>query len=106
MEWIPQSAMEGGPWAALLAIVLAVSFLFWRGVFVTGTQVDRIVAGYKDSLDRAEKELVFWRTAADRKDLVIERQADQLQKLMAYSAVGTHALEAVIEEARKRDVVA
>lgn len=96
--------MEGGPWAALLAVVLAVSFLFWRGVFVTGGQVDRTVAGYKDSLDRMEKELAFWRTAAERKDTVIERQADQLQKLMAYSAVGTHALEAIVKEAGKRDV--
>jgi hypothetical protein len=96
--------MEGGPWAVLLAVVLAISFLFWRGIFVTGGQVDRTVAGYKDSLDRTEKELAFWRAAAERKDEVIMRQTDQLQKLMSYAAVGTHALESIQTEAGKRDV--
>jgi hypothetical protein len=94
--------MQGGPWAALLAVIMAVSFLFWRGIFVTGAQVDRTVAGYKDSLDRTEKELAFWRAAAEKKDTVIERQAEQLHKLMTYSALGTHALEAIQEEAGKR----
>lgn len=96
--------MEGGPWAVLLAVVLGVSFLFWRGIFVTGGQVDRTVAGYKDSLDRTEKELAFWRAAAEKKDEVIMRQTDQLQKLMSYAAVGTHALTALQEEAVRRDV--
>ncbi len=104
MDWIPAPILAGSPWAILLSVVIGVSLLFWRGVFVTGGQVDRTIQGYKDSAARLEKELDFWRAAADKKDTVIERQADQLQKLMAYSAVGTHALQAIQEEAQKREV--
>lgn len=103
MDWIPAPVLAGGPWAALLAVVMAVSFLFWRGVFVTGGQVDRTIQGYKDTAAALEKELTFWRAAAEKKDVVIERQTEQLQKLMAYSALGTHALQAIQQEASKHD---
>jgi hypothetical protein len=95
---------EGGPWALLLTVLAAVSFLVWRGVLIPGPLVDKAMTGYVESNGRLEKELEFWRTAATDKDLTIRAQADQLQKLMAYSAVGTHALEDILKEARKRDV--
>lgn len=67
-------------------------------------QVDKTIAGYVSTNAALEKELAFWRAAAERKDDTIATQAEQLSKLMAYSAVGTHALEAVLEEAKKREV--
>jgi hypothetical protein len=85
-------------------VVLGVSFLFWRGTFVTSGQVDRTIKGYVDTAAALEKELVYWRAAAERKDLTISTQADQLQKMMAYSAVGTYALEAIVKEATRREL--
>lgn len=105
MDLIPWTLVkEGGPWAALLTVIMGIFFLHQKGTLVTGGEVDRTIAGYRDSLDRLEKELVFWRDAARDKDLTIQTQADQLHKLMAYSAVGTHALEDIVREARRRDV--
>lgn len=105
MDWLPSAVMEGGPWAAFLALLSGVSFLFWRGNFVTGGQADKTIAGYVATNAHLEKELAYWRAAAERKDTTIERQADQLQKMMTYSAVGTHALESIMAEVRKRDQV-
>lgn len=104
MDFIPAPILAGSPWAILLTLVIGVSLLFWRGIFVTGGQVDRTIQGYRDTAAALEKELAFWRAAAEKKDAVIERQADQLQKLMAYTELGTHALQAIHEEARKREV--
>lgn len=104
MEFLPQPVIEGGPWVVLLTVLLGVFFLHQKGVLVTGGEVDRTIAGYKDSMDRLEKELDFWREAAKTKDAVIAVQADQLQKMMAYSALGTHALEDIIREARRREL--
>lgn len=95
---------EGGPWAALLMVLAAVSLMVWKGVLVPGPLVDRSVAGYVETIRNLREELVFWRAAAKDKDTTIATQADQLHKLMAYSAVGTHALDAILEEARKREV--
>lgn len=95
---------EGGPWAALLMVLAAVSLMVWKGVLVPGPLVDRSVAGYVETIRNLREELVFWRAAAQTKDATIQAQADQLHKLMAYSAVGTHALDAILEEARKREV--
>lgn len=95
---------EGGPWAALLTVLASVSLMVWKGVLIPGPLVDRSIAGYVESNARLEKELDYWRTAAGKKDDTIAAQADQLHKLMAYSAVGTHALEDILKEARKRGV--
>ena len=105
MDWMPQTVMEGGPWAILLAVFAGVSFLFWRGNFVTGGQVDKTIAGYVATNAHLSKELDYWRAAAERKDTTIERQAEQLQKLMTYSAVGTHALESIMAEVQRRGQV-
>jgi hypothetical protein len=102
MDWIPSTVAEGGPWAILLAVVLGVSFLFWRGSFVTSGQVDRTIAGYVATNAALEKELAYWRAAAERKDLTIDRQTEQLQKMLTYSAVGTHALESFMKEVQGR----
>ncbi len=95
---------EGGPWALLFTVLAAVSFLVWRGVLIPGPVVDKAMTGYVESNTRLEKELDFWRAAAVSKDATIQAQAEQLQKLMSYTAVGTHALEDILREARKRDV--
>ena len=104
MDWLPAAVQGGGPWAVLLAVVFAFSFSFWRGVFVSSTQVDRLVKGYEATIATQEKELVYWRSAAERKDATIAAQTDQIQKLMAYTAIGTHALEEILKEARKREL--
>lgn len=104
MEWLPGTVMQGGPWAILLSVVSGVCFLFWRGSIMSAGQVDKTIAGYVSTNATLEKELTFWRAAAERKDATIATQAEQLSKLMAYSAVGTHALEAVLKEANRREV--
>lgn len=106
MDWLPVVVQQGGPWAILLSIVFAFSFSFWRGVFISSTQVDRLVKGYEATATALEKELVYWRQAAERKDVTIAAQVDQIQKLMAYTATGTHALEEILKEARKRELEA
>lgn len=95
---------EGGPWALLLTVLAAGVFLVWKGHLVPGPMVDRAVAGYIETIRNLREELVFWRAAAQAKDATIATQADQLQKLMAYSALGTHALEDILKEARRREV--
>ena len=105
MDFLPLAALkEGGPWALLLSVLAAVSFLIWKGILIPGPWVDRAVAGYVETIKNLREELVFWRAAAQAKDDTIKAQADQLHKLMAYSAVGTHALDAILEEARKREM--
>jgi hypothetical protein len=106
VDWLPAAVQGGGPWAILLAVVFAFSFAFWRGVFVSSNQVDRLVKGYEATTTALEKELVYWRAAAERKDVTIATQAEQIQKLMAYVATGTHALEEILKEARKRELEA
>jgi hypothetical protein len=102
MDWIPGAAVAAGPWAVLVTVLLGVFFLFIRGTFVTGVQVDKTIKGYVDTNATLERELIYWRSAAERKDLTIDKQAEQLQQLMTYSALGTHALEALMKEAKKR----
>jgi hypothetical protein len=102
---VPWELIEkGGPWALFFFGLASVVSLMTMGVLVTGKEVDRTIAGYVDSLNRAEKELEFWRAAAQAKDATIATQASQVQRLMAYSAVGTHALEGILEEAKRREV--
>jgi hypothetical protein len=104
VDWLPAAAQQGGPWAALFAVVLGVSFLYWRGVFVSSNQVDRLTKAYEATIAHLDKELVYWRAAAERKDVTIGTQADQIHQLMGYTALGTHALEEILKEARKREV--
>jgi hypothetical protein len=105
MDFLPTTVLEGGPWAVLLIVVLGVSFLYWRGIFVSSGQVDKTIAGYVATNAFLEKELAYWRAAADRKDLTIDRQTEQLQKMLSYSAVGTHALESFMKEVQGREQV-
>lgn len=95
---------EGGPWALLLTVLAAVSFLVWRGVLIPGPLVDKAIGGYVESNTRLEREAEYLRAAGEKKDATILAQAEQLQKMMSYTAVGTHALEDILREARKRDV--
>lgn len=104
MDFIPLDLVKvGGPWAAFLSLLASVSFLLWKGHLIPGPMVDRAVAGYLETIKNLREELTFWRAAADKKDATIATQADQLQKMVSYSAVGTHALEDILKEARKRD---
>jgi hypothetical protein len=64
--------------------------------------VDKTLSGYVESNTTLREELKFWREAAATKDATIEQQAGQLHKLMAHSAVTTHALEDIMREARER----
>lgn len=105
MDLIPLALVkEGGPWVLLISFVLSVSYLVWKGVLIPGPLVDKSIAGYVESNARLEKEADYLRAAVERKDDTIATLTDQLHKLMAYSAVGTHALEDILREARKREV--
>lgn len=104
MDWLPAPVQEGGPWVILLSILLAFCLAWWRGVFVSSNQVDRLVEGYKSTITNQDKELVYWRSAAERKDITIQEQTQQIHKLMSYAATGTYALEELLKEARKREL--
>lgn len=105
MGWVPlELVTKGGPWVLLLVILIALVWLKLNGAILAAGEVDRAVAGYVETIRSLKEELGYWRTAAERKDDTIRTQADQLHKLMAYSEVGTHFLEDIVKEARKRGV--
>ena len=104
MDWLPSHVTQGGPWAALLAVVLGVSFLIWRGTLVPGSHVDRTVAGYKDTIASLEKERDYHQAAASRKDETIAKQSEQIDRLLSHSAVSSYALEDIIREAKRREL--
>lgn len=105
MSWVPlELVTKGGPWVLLLALLLLLVYLKVTGVILAAGEVDRAVAGYVETIRNLKEELGYWRTAAEKKDDTIRTQADQLHKMMAYSEVGTHFLEDIVKEARKRGV--
>lgn len=101
MEWLPGAAISGGPWLILLSVVTTVFILFIKGVFVTGAEVDRTIAGYVATNTMLEKELTYWRQSCQEKDQIIRAQAEHVYKLMRPGAV---ALEAIAGEAKQREV--
>lgn len=104
MDWLPSQVTQGGPWAALLAVVLAVSFLIWRGALVPGSHVDRTIAGYRDTIAARDKTIEHLQAANDRKDVTIEKQAGQIERLMKGADLSTHLAVGIVEEAKRREL--
>lgn len=104
MTWIPWPAVkEGGPWAVLIMLAIAFLIARSRGILATEKDVERTVGGYKEVIAHQDKELTYWRAAADKKDLTIEKQADQIARLMKGADLSSYALEAILKEAKRHD---
>lgn len=104
MTWMPWDAVkEGGPWAVLLLLAVAFLVARSRGILATEKDVERTVGGYKAVIAHQDTELAYWRAAADKKDLTIEKQADQIARLMKSADLSSYTLEAVLKEAKRHD---
>jgi hypothetical protein len=88
-------------------VLLAVAFLIARsrGILTTERDVERTVGGYKAVIEHQDRELTFLRTSIEKKDLTIEKQADQIAKLMKGVDLSTYAIESVLREAMRHDDV-
>jgi hypothetical protein len=103
MPW--EAVKEGGPWAVLVMLAIAFLIARSRGILATEKDVERTVGGYKAVIDHQDKELAYWRAASDKKDLTIEKQAEQIAKLMKGVDLSTYAIESVLREAGHHDHV-
>lgn len=104
MEWVPVATLkQGGPWAVLLGVLVTL-FLAWkRGEIVLGTDVDRWLTSYRDTITDKDRHIAYLQTANEKKDQIIQTLSEQNAKLTAYAALGTHALEGLLKEARSRE---
>jgi mevalonate kinase len=101
---------EGGPWAALLFLaILAIAgfaFALSRGILVRGSEVDRIERRIEKDTDRVidlyKEQIKTLNETISKKDATIEKQADQIGKLLAGSTVATEALDKIVKEAERR----
>jgi hypothetical protein len=117
---IPQWAVDRGGWGVAFLLLIAFVFALSRGILVRGSEVAREAKRIADEVDRRERErerdvdrvialyvkqLDVSHEAGRTKDITIEKQAAQIEKLMAHSAVSAHALAEIMEEARRRGLV-
>ncbi len=101
---------EGGPWAALLFVLISgtvgLVFTMSRGLLVRGTEVDRIERRMEKDTDRVlslyVKQIDSLTEAGKLKDETIAKQADQIEKLMDANGVATSALDKIVKEAERR----
>ena len=92
----------GGPWAAALLLLAAYFWARHRGWILTAKEVERTVAGFVQVIGHQEKELAYQRSAAEKKDDTIQKQADQIARLLSGAELSTRTVEAIVEEARRR----
>lgn len=103
------AVMDGGPWA--LVVLLLGVYLYARhtGKLQTLADVERIERRMEKDTDRVlalyMKQLDTSQAANDKKDQIIAKQAEQIEKLMAHSSVSAHALREIMEEAKRRGMV-
>lgn len=106
---IPAWVIEGGPWAILGFLILAFAIARNRGILISGKEferemdrvgkdTDRIIALYMKQID-----MMF--ETAGKKDEVIAKLQEQIGKLLSDAALSTHALNQIMEEAKKRGLV-
>lgn len=102
MTWMPWDAVkDGGPWAVLLLLAIAFLVARSRGILATEKDVERTVGGYKAVIAHQDTELAYWRSAAEKKDLTIEKLTDQNARLMKGTDLSSYALEAILKEAKQ-----
>lgn len=61
--------------------------------------MDRIIAGYVETNKNLNLELAYQRQAGKDKDQTIATQANQIARLLEHSALSTHAIQSIVEEA-------
>lgn len=109
MIQIPTWVIERGPWAILALLVMAFIFARSRGILVTGAELDRLERRMEKDTDRVlalyDTQLKLGAEAGRKKDETIARQAEQIEKLMSHSAVSSHALKEIMEEAKRRGIL-
>lgn len=109
MSWLPARIIEAGPWAVVVVLVLAFVVARARGVYVSGREMDRLERRMEKDTDRVlelyKTQLNLASVANVKKDETIAKQAEQIEKLMAHSAVTAHTLAEIMEEARRRGLV-
>ncbi len=97
---------EGGPWTLLLLCVAGFLIAGTRGVFVRGSELDRLERRFEKDTDRVlglyEKQFDALVEAAKKKDETIASQDRQIEKLIASNDVATQALDKIVKEAQKR----
>lgn len=106
MTAIVPAVIEWGPWAIIGALVAAYLWSRHTGSLVTRGDVERIERRIEKDTDRVlelyKNQIASLEKVIERKDATILKQAEQIEKLMSHSAVSAHALEQIMEEARKR----
>lgn len=95
---------EGGPWAILLLVCGGFLLARARGMLATDKDIERTVGGYREVISHQEKELTFWRGAHEKQTAVIDKQAEQIAKLMVNADLSTYAIQSVIREAKRREL--
>jgi len=94
----------GGPWVACLLLLGAYFWARHRGWLLTEKEVERTIGGYVQVITHQEKELAYQRDSGQKKDDTIQKQADQITRLMSGSELSTRTVEAIVEEARRRGI--
>lgn len=109
MGWMPAQVIALGPWAVVGVLVLAFIVARSRGIYVSAKEMDRLERRMEKDTDRVlglyKTQLDLAAAANHKKDDIIAKQAEQIEKLMAHSAVSSHALAQIMEEARRRGLV-
>jgi hypothetical protein len=101
---------EGGPWAVLFLVVVAVIggllFAFSRGILVRGGEVDRIERRIEKDTDRVldlyRDQIKTLLEANGKKDETIASQDRQIEKLIGANETATVALDKIVREAERR----
>lgn len=110
MAWIPGQVITAGPWAVALVLILAFVVARARGIYVSKTEMDRLERRMEKDTDRVldlyRTQLNLASSANLKKDETIAKQAEQIEKLMSHSAVTSHAFAEIMEEAKRRGLVA
>lgn len=99
-----EAVTAGGPWVACL---LLLGVYFWarhRGWLLTEKEVERTLQGYRDTNAFLEKELAYQREANGKKDETIRTQAEQNARLMSGTELSARTVEAIVKEARSREL--
>lgn len=107
MSWVPWSVLEkGGPWALLLGLCLAFLFARSRGILLTKDDVERIERRMEKDTDRVialyAEQAKTSAAIAVAKDATIARQAEQIERLLSHSAITSHAMSEIMQEAKRR----
>lgn len=99
-----EAVKSGGGWVACLLLVGVYLWARHRSWLLTEKDVERTIQGYRDTNSFLEKELAFQRDANNKKDATIQTQAEQNARLMAGTELSARTVEAIVKEARGREL--